>query len=143
MTLTHGRTRYTRGCRCNVCKAAERDYQRNRYRRRRGLPVDPPDHPAPAALSAASPPRDGPAVVAVQAELDAGALAAERPGLAAVALALAAILDNPKHIPTQPAAARQLVAILDQLSKRTHRGGRLAVVRAMSAGDEYLLDSRD
>lgn len=40
MTLEHGRTRYTRGCRCEVCKAAEREYQRNRYRHRRGLPVD-------------------------------------------------------------------------------------------------------
>jgi hypothetical protein len=105
-TIEHGRTRYARGCRCNVCKSAERVYQRNRYRRR-GLPVDPPDHPAPAVLSAVSPPRDGPVVVAVQAELDAGALAGERPGLAAVALALGAILDSPKHVPTQPAAARQ------------------------------------
>jgi hypothetical protein len=43
MTLEHGRTRYTRGCRCDLCKAAERDYQRNRYRRQRGLPVDPPE----------------------------------------------------------------------------------------------------
>jgi hypothetical protein len=45
MTLEHGCTRYTRGCRCAVCKAAERDYQRNRYRRQRGLPVDTPDPP--------------------------------------------------------------------------------------------------
>ena len=42
MTLEHGRTRYTRGCRCDVCKTAERDYQRNRYRRQRGLPVTHP-----------------------------------------------------------------------------------------------------
>ena len=45
MTLEHGRTCYTRGCRCGVCKTAERDYQRNRYRRQRGLAVDPPDPP--------------------------------------------------------------------------------------------------
>jgi hypothetical protein len=43
MALEHGRTRYTRGCRGDVCKAAERDYRRNIYRRQRGLPVDPPD----------------------------------------------------------------------------------------------------
>lgn len=30
MPLEHGRTRYTRGCRCAVCKAAERDYHRAR-----------------------------------------------------------------------------------------------------------------
>jgi hypothetical protein len=122
-----------RGVVAAVCaNPAERDYQRERYRRRRGLPVEEP------VLSAVSSPRDssdGLVVTAVRAEVDAAPSAAERPGLAAVALALAAILDNPKHVPTQPAAARQIVAILDQLSKRTRHSGRLAAVRAMSTGD--------
>jgi hypothetical protein len=74
-------------------------------------------------------------VEGVREELAAAGAAVDRPGPAATALALAAILDNPRHVPTQPAAARQLVAILDQLSKRTHRSGRLAVVRAMSGKD--------
>lgn len=47
MTIEHGRTGYTRRCRCAACKAAERDYQRTRYRRKRGLPVDPPAPWAP------------------------------------------------------------------------------------------------
>jgi hypothetical protein len=136
MAVGHGRTRYTRGCHCNVCKAAERDYQRERYRRQRGLSVDPPD---PPTLGVVTEPTDssydGSVVAAVRAELEAAPTASERPGLAAVALALATILDNPKHIPTQPAAARQLVTILDRLSKRTHPGGRLAAVRAMSIED--------
>jgi hypothetical protein len=55
-----------------------------------------------------------------------------RPGLAAAALALARILDNPKALSTQPAAARQLVAILGTLSKRTQRRGKLAVVKSMT-----------
>lgn len=123
MSIEHGRTRYGRGCRCNVCKAAERDYQRNRYRRR-GLPIDPPAPWKPTVIE--SPPissSDGSVVAAVRAELDATPSAVARPGLAAVALALAAILDDARHVATQPAAARQLVAILDTLSKRTQRGG--------------------
>jgi len=133
VTLEHGRTRYTRGCRCAVCKTAERDYQRDRYRRQRGLPVDPSDPPKlnlvdPQPVS--SP--DGSVVAAVCAELATAGAAVERPGLTAVALALAEILDDPRHVATQPAAARQLVPILDTLSKRTQRRGKLAVVRSMT-----------
>jgi hypothetical protein len=117
--LEHGRTRDTRGCRCDVCKAAERDYQRDRYRRPRGLPVDPPE---PAALNVISTqpdsPDDGSVVAAVGEELNAAPAAIERPGLTAVALALAAILDDPQHVAVQPTAARQLVAIFNTLSKR-------------------------
>jgi hypothetical protein len=71
-------------------------------------------------------------VAAVRAELSAALAAAERPGLAAVALALAEILDDPKQVATQPAAARQLVTILCTLSKRTQRRGKLAVVKSMT-----------
>jgi hypothetical protein len=116
-----------------VCKAAERDYQRNRYRRCRGLPVDEPDPPKVSVVD--SPPvssHDGSVVAAVRAELDAAPAAVERPGLAAAALALAAILDDPQHVAVQPAAARQLVAILGTLSKRTQRRGKLAMVKSMT-----------
>jgi hypothetical protein len=116
-----------------VCKTAERDYQRNRYRRQRGLPVDPPDPPKlNVADSSPVSSRNGSVVAAVRAELDASAAAAERPGLTAVALALAAILDDAKHVPTQPAAARHLVAILGTLSKPAQRRGKLAVVKSMT-----------
>jgi hypothetical protein len=76
---------------------------------------------------------DGAVVAAARAEVEAAPLVAERPGLAAAALALAAILDDSKHVPTQPAAARQLVAILGMLSKRTQPRGKLAVVKSMTA----------
>lgn len=133
MTLEHGRTRYTRGCRCAVCKAAERDYQRNRYRRQRGLPVDSPDAPALNVVESEPIESQGCSVVAgVRAELDAAPAAVERPGLTAVALALAAILDDARHVATQPAAARQLVAILGTLSKRTQSRGKLAAVKSMT-----------
>jgi hypothetical protein len=49
----------------------------------------------------------------------------------AASLALAAILDDPKHVATQPAAARQLVAILGTLTKR-YRCGKLARVKSMT-----------
>ena len=68
----------------------------------------------------------------MRAELDASAAAVERPGLTAVALALADILDDPRHVATQPAAARQLVAILGTVAKRTQRRGKLAVVKSMT-----------
>ena len=133
MALDHGRTRYTRGCRCGVCKAAERDYQRNRYQRQRGLPVDAPDPPKLNVVeSQPISPYDGSMVAALRDELGAAPAAAERPGLTAVALAWAAILDDIQHAAVQPAAARQLVAILGTLSKRTQRRGKLAVVKSIT-----------
>lgn len=56
-----------------------------------------------------------------------------RPGLAAAALALARVLDNPKAMSTQPAAARVLITTLDKLhSSLTQPRGRLACVRALT-----------
>jgi hypothetical protein len=54
-------------------------------------------------------------------------------GLAAAAVALAAILDDSKHVAVQPAAARQLVTILGTLTKRMQRRGKLAVVKSMTS----------
>jgi len=75
---------------------------------------------------------DGSVVAAVRGELGTAPAAAERPGLAAAALALAAILDDPQHVAVQPAAARQLVGILSTLAKRTQCRGKLAVVKSMT-----------
>lgn len=56
----------------------------------------------------------GRAVAAVEAEI--AALGAHgRRGLAAAAIAMPAILDDPRHVPTHPTAAAQLAAILDTL----------------------------
>ena len=144
MTGAHGRSRYTRGCRCNVCITAEREYQRNRYRRKRGLPVGPSVVPTPNVVhSRPTSAQDGSVVAAVHGELDASAAAAERPGLAAAALALAAILDDPQHVAVQPAAARQLVAILGTLSKRARGRGKLAVVKSMTKPADNAVISRD
>ncbi len=121
------------GCRCAVCKAAERDYQRNRDRRQRGVPVDPAKTPKPNVVdSQPMSSHNGSVVAAVRDELEATPTAAERPGLTAIALPLAEIRDDQRHQATQPAAARQLVAILDTLSKRTERQGKLAAVKSMT-----------
>lgn len=65
-------------------------------------------------------------------QLDALPAASNRPGLAAGALAMARILDNPLAVPQQPAAAGQLFSILNALSKGSHHRGKLAVVKAMT-----------
>ncbi len=75
----------------------------------------------------------GPVESGVQAEI--GGLAAEvRPGLAQAALCLARLMDNPKAVSQQPAAAKVLVMLLDNLRSGAMRGpgGRLAVVRTMA-----------
>jgi hypothetical protein len=43
-----------------------------------------------------------------------------RPGLAAAAVALAEILDNPRAVSSQPAAAKVLVALLENRVRRQH-----------------------
>ena len=122
MGARHGTRRgYTDGCRCDDCKDAQRLYQQ-RYRERSLSPV------TNVTGDLAEP---GPVESAVKDEI--GGLAAEaRPGLAQIALALARIMDNPRAVGQQPAAARQLVAILGMLSKSTQRRGKLAVVKSMT-----------
>jgi hypothetical protein len=74
----------------------------------------------------------GPVEAGVQAEIHG--VAAARPGLAQVALAMARLLDDPKAKNQQPPAAKVLVSVLDKLrsdSARQRRGD-LAVVREMT-----------
>lgn len=54
--------------------------------------------------------------------------------LAAAAVVMARILDNPLAITAQPSAAGKLMAVLDELHKRQVRRGRLAAVQAKTAG---------
>lgn len=69
----------------------------------------------------------------VQAEI--GGLATQaRPGLAAMALSLAQLMDSPKAVSQQPGAAKVLAALLDKLRAASAQGrrGNLAVVRTMT-----------
>ena len=71
-------------------------------------------------------------VDAVRQEIDS--LVSPRPGLAAVAVALAEILDNPKATSSKPPAANQLMRVMELLRKSSEgaRRGRLAVVKSMT-----------
>jgi hypothetical protein len=69
----------------------------------------------------------------VQAEIGGPGTDA-RPGLAAAALALARVMDEPRAVNQQPAAAKVLAALLEKLHSASARGrrGNLAVVRTMT-----------
>jgi hypothetical protein len=89
-----------------------------------GAPVAPELQPA----------GPGPVELATQAELAGLSQAELQPGLAAVALALGRVMDHPRAQSSKPAAARQLVRVLDELHKGPQpRGSRLSLVKAMTA----------
>jgi hypothetical protein len=85
----------------------------------------PPSEPQPAD--------PGSVELAVESELGGLPGARLRPSLAAVALAMARILDG--RVPTaKPAAAKVLVSVLDTLHKGSAQGrrGNLAVVKSIT-----------
>lgn len=123
----HGRSRYVQGCRCGICRTANREYQR--------------DHRAGTTASVVvTLPGSGESVAeGVRAELAAIGSTEASPGLVAAAFAMARILDDPKAAPQQPAAAGKLLEILEQIRARTPRvGGKLAAMRlaAQRGGDD-------
>jgi hypothetical protein len=126
MPARHGtRRRYNEGCHCNECTAANTAYQQ-RYRQR---PAEITSLPEPVTPQPAEP---GPVEAGVKAEIEG--LSEARPGLAQTALALARIMDSPKSVNQQPAAAKVLGTLLDKLrsaSAQRRRGG-LALVRTMT-----------
>ena len=128
MTVRHGtRYRYTQGCRCDDCKNANTLYLRRRKERLLTGEATP-------AANVAPDPDPGPGRVelGVAAEID-GLAAQARPGLAAAALAVARILDDPRAINQQPAAAKVLISMLEKLRSASPAGRRgLAVVREMT-----------
>jgi hypothetical protein len=126
--LPHGRSRYRHhGCRCAVCKEANRLYMRELRARKRGLTPVPADV-TPTVAEAA-----GRVVAAVEADLAAlGDLTRYR-ALAAAAVAMGRILDDPRQVTTQPSAAKQLTSLLEVLRREAPpRPGRLRAVQAMT-----------
>lgn len=121
MTAQHGtRSCYMTGCRCVHCTEAQRLYQRGWLDRRANGEAEP--GPPQRRVEAA-----------VELELADLPAAAEQPGLAAAAMALAKVMDGYAQT-AKPSAARVLVRILDDLhaaSARDRRGS-LKVVRAMT-----------
>ena len=125
------------GCRCPDCTEAHRVRARE-YRRRKNAGevvspfryADEQQESAPIDANASLEP--GPVESGVEAEI--GGVADGRPGLAAVALAMARLLDESKAKNQAPAAAKVLASLLDKLRSASARGrrGRLALVRTMS-----------
>jgi hypothetical protein len=116
----HGTRRcYVDGCRCDDCTESNRLYFRQRRASQSGQIAhffDP-----------------GPVESAVKDEIS-GLAADVRPGLTQAALALARILDNPRAVNQQPAAAKVLAALLDKLHSASASGRRrkLALVKSMT-----------
>ena len=142
----HGRASYKRGCRCGLCKCAENKYRRalrKRHAEEAGLFAGPASPSLRLvrgeALTSENAPNGSPSPLANMVESavaeEIGALGGHnRPGLEAVALALARLMDNPRVVSTQPAAAKVLVALLEKLRSVSVRGprGGLALVRTMT-----------
>jgi hypothetical protein len=126
MTATHGtRRRYNEGCRCEDCTEANTLYLRRRRERQLTGEVTQSE----SREANASP---GPVESGVALEID-GLAAQARPGLAAAALAIARVLDNPRAVNQQPAAAKVLISMLEKLRSASPAGRRgLAVVREMT-----------
>ena len=123
----HGRGRYQRGCRCATCKLANREYQR-RHRGKYLRSVTPP----PADVT----PVPGPVEIAVRAQLEHLPSAQERPGLFAIAIRLAQLMDTESAVPQYASAAKVLTDILSTLSKHSTRRTRLSAVRNMTPGSQ-------
>jgi hypothetical protein len=117
MAYRHGTlTAYNSGCRCGDCVDRNASYRQQRR--------------AEQGIIAAQEP--GPVELGVLKEI--GLAVEQRPGLAASAVALARLLDNPRTASQHPAAAKTLASLLDTLGKAggTRRRSHLAVVREMT-----------
>ena len=134
MSAQHGtRHRYIDGCRCDDCKAANRDYQRDlRWRHANG---EAGQRATVVSLPAAQEPvvsGPGPVERAVTSEIGGLTQADMRPALVEPSR-WRKILDNPGAVSQQPADAGKLADILN----RSHKGaaprrGGLKLVRAMT-----------
>lgn len=150
--IEHGsRKGYRAGCRCDQCKCAEAGYQRDLKQRKleSDVPVGNAAGPAVRLASVSNNPVtsgntalnmyaepagavEGSAVAAVLAEIKD--LSDPRPGLVAIALEMARVLDDPKAITSKAPAAGRLADVLDRLSKGADkRRSRLAEVRKMTS----------
>lgn len=128
----HGRPRYQKGCqcpacvaagmsdpcRCTTCVEANRAYsRRNKRLKSMNGGLVPEGLPQPPGIRAE---RDPEKLVEtlVTKELDLVKAGAElMPGIAATALAMARILDDPTSVPQHPGAARQLLTLMQVIRR--------------------------
>jgi hypothetical protein len=134
MSANHGtHSRYAQGCRCDDCREGHRLKAREYSQRKAAGQVKPDPSPdLDEGKEIISLPSQGRVEAAVEAEI--GAVSDTRPGLAAVALALARLMDDPTAKNQAPAAAKVLVSVLDKLcaTSARQRRGNLKLVRTMT-----------
>jgi hypothetical protein len=98
-----------------------------RTARKRGLTPVPAADGTPTVADA-----PGPVQAAVRADLASLGDLTGNQALAAAALAMSRILDDPRQVTTQPSAVRQLMALLAALRREVApKPGRLRVVQEM------------
>lgn len=134
MAAQHGsRTRYNSGCRCDECKKASRDY--DKVRRQRMLASKHGGGTVTTLPTSTNADEHQPGMneAGVLAEIGSLSTAASRPGLVAVAITLARVLDSPLAIAQHSSAGHRLSETLDKLRKGADsKAGKLASVRQMT-----------
>jgi len=139
MAAKHGTRRcYVGGCHCDACKAANRNYERERLARRAHGEA-PSRRPTVVTLpeqQVSQPIGPGRVEAAIGQEIEGLPLAATRPAIVETAVSLAKILDNPRAMSQQAAAAGKLADILDRLHKGVapRRGGFALVPTTVEKG---------
>lgn len=134
MASQHGtRTSYNKGCRCDDCKQAARDYNKARGQAMRAEKHSSPTVARLHEAKSVATGDPGRVEAGVMAEIGELSTAGSRQGLVEIAIALARVLDSPLAIAQHPSAAHRLSETLDKLRKGADgRSGRLAAVRQMS-----------
>lgn len=138
----HGtRQSYADGCRCQDCKLAQATYMREYKARQAGvdIPVAPPGRPRKDATVTAlpgaatvAPGRVGPTEQATLDELATLTSAETRKAVAAGALEMARLVDNPAAIAQKVAAFKALQSAMADLRQgSSKRAGRLASVQSL------------
>ncbi len=128
MAVRHGtRTAYADGCRCDPCSTVQSRYMAERNRAKREKRVIAA---LPAVEDTSAP---GEVESAVLAELDGLSTASSRPGLVAVAVSLARVLDTQSAVAQHPSAAHRLSEALDKLRRGADaKQSKLAAVRSLA-----------
>ena len=146
-TAGHNISRYKRGCRCDVCRAAgtKARARQRATQKTHTLPegLKPKPQPKVVGLPSTPQPVESEAVgeneAAVRAQCGNSKRADDVPAIVSQAITLAKILDNPDLQPMHPQTSRQLASLLASLDgpKRKMKSGHLAVVSRM-AGRQAL-----
>lgn len=136
MSTDHGLRGYRNsGCRCDICLDAHAQYQRQYRARRKKSKGDV--HAETVAYRPVG--VVGAVEIAVEAELATLSSAALKPSLAAAAIAMAKILDDPTLATSHPSSARQLnlaMAALRASARPDFKTSVARIARASIAGPD-------